>query len=112
MEQKQQKKRDAEATIMAKKLQLRKKLARSSGAKAEEYERRLAVATQEEDNLGYEPISAEISFPPQCSALPGELLMNPKDWALADCLPRDFWDHPGLNSCNDDETVFGQFDAA
>jgi hypothetical protein len=60
--------------MMAKKLQLRQRLASLSGRKAEDVERKLAVTDQEEeDNFDREPISVEMSFPPSPSTLSDEL---------------------------------------
>jgi hypothetical protein len=105
--------RHAEVKLMAKKLQLRQRLARSSGRTAEDVERKLAITDQEEeDSFEHQPISVEMSFPPSPSTLPGELRLCPKDWALAERLPKDIWTSPGAITCIDDGNVFGELEDA
>jgi hypothetical protein len=109
LEKDTEERKEAITAIMVKKIQLRKKLAASTGQKAGAVDRELASLTKCEDRLNI-PMKSEISFQPSPNHLAGDPQMSPQSWALTECLPQHFWGPPEPQTLPDDGTVFGEFD--
>ena len=101
--------KEAVTAIMVEKLQLRKKLAMSTGVQAKAVNRKLASLAEREDKLNV-PTEPGISFPPSPNHVVDGPEMSPQSWASEECLPRCFWSTPGPQTLPDDGTVFGEFD--
>lgn len=101
----------AKMAAMARKIQVRKELASTTGRKAEAAERELACITKDEDN-DQSPVEENISLPPSPCISTDGLQMSPQEWSRTECIPENFWRSPGPQNLADDGTVFGEFDCA
>lgn len=101
----------ARIAAMARKIQLRKRLAISTGKEAKSAEQELACITENEDKE-HISVEAHTFLPPSLSASKDGLQMSPQHWALTERLPGHFWGSPGPQTLADDGTIFGDFDSA
>ena len=101
----------AKMAAMARKIQVRKELALTTGRKAEAADRELACITKDEDKDQYS-VKENISLPPSPRILKDGLQMSPQEWSRTDCIPDNIWGSPGPQSLADDGTIFGEFDCA
>jgi len=91
-------------------LRLRKKLEKSTAQKAKILEQRLAAATETKDTLEDVPVLGHTFFPSPIES--NEEKMCPREWALLEHLPVQYWAPPCVSFEFEDETVFGGFDGA
>lgn len=103
---------DTRLELMARRLQLRKRLANLWGKEAKTAEKELEAIVQDEEHLERNAVEANISFTRSPLTPIHTLRMSPQEWAITERMPAGFWGLPGPQAPISEDAIFEQFESA